>query len=311
MISTLIESMSPEHRSRLILDFDSEERQRWHYAPRPRSGIARGEMSATQLAAGDSLMADSLSETGYKKAQAIIRHEVILGRVEAREGAMRFTRDPGLYSYTLFGSAGGEEPWGWQLDGHHLCLNYTIIGGDIVSATPSFFGANPAEVKSGPEKGLRILAEEEDLGRGLLLSLETDQRLRAVIYPTAPADIITRASPQVDLGEPEGLPAQLMSADQRQKLMALIGAYFGKMPPDVAADSMAKIEAKGIENIFFAWAGSEHRDQGHYYRIQGPSFFVEYDNTQDMANHIHSVWRDADNDYGFDVLRAHYERHHS
>ena len=136
-------------------------------------------------------------------------------------------------------------------------------------------------------------------------------RMRAVIYPTAPADIITRASPQADFGEPEGLPGQLMSPDQRQKLMALIGAYLGKMPPNVVANYTAKIEAEGVENIFFAWAGSEHRGQEHYYRIHGPSFFVEYDNTQNMANHIHSVWRDVHNDYGFDVLRTHYERHHS
>ena len=309
--AAFLATLNAEQRAQATFDFSSDERLNWHYVPRPRLGLPRGEMDAAQLEAADSLMASGLSPAGFKKAKDITQLELILGRIERDEGEVRFDRNPDLYFFSVFGGPGGNEPWGWRVDGHHLSLNFTVVDGDILSPTPSFFGANPAEVKQGPQKGLRILREEEDLAKELFLSLEPDQRDLAVIYRDAPSDIITRAGRRVDIAERVGLPAELMSAGQRQLLISLLKVYIERKPPDVAQSALRKVEEEGLNNILFGWAGSHRRGQRHYYRIHGPSFFVEYDNTQNMANHIHSVWRDITGDFGFDVLQAHYQQHHS
>ena len=309
--AAFLPTLSSEHRSRASFDLASAERHDWHYVPRARKGVALGELSEAQVEAAHALMASALSDNGYRKARSIIDHEAILGRFEAASGVGRFDRDVGLYYYSVFGNPGTDEPWGWRVEGHHLSLNYTIVDGETVSPTPSFFGANPAEVMSGPEKGLRILKDEEDLARGLLLSLDPEQREQATLYPVAPPDIITRASPRVEIKGADGLLAGKMSGEQRGKLMALIRVYLERKPPDLAASALEKLQSEGLDAVRFGWAGSHHAGQGHYYRIQGPSLFVEYDNTQDMANHIHSVWRDVDGDFGRDLLAEHYLLHHT
>ncbi len=302
-------SLTAEQRARAAFDFDDGERETWHYTPVPRNGLPRRDMEQAQVEASEVLMAGFLSQTGLDKARAIIEHETILGRAEAGEGTLRFDRSTGLYFFSVFGDPDGHEPWGWQVDGHHLSLNFTLKD-ELKSCTPSFFGANPAEVLAGPEKGLRILKEEEDLARELLLSLDAEQRQRATIYPVAPADIITRASIRAEIGQRVGLPAGKMTGEQRALLVRLVRLYVDKVSDDAARDAFEKIEGEGIDSILFGWAGSEHRGQGHYYRLHGPSFLVEYDNTQNRANHIHSVWRDAANDFGTDTLLAHYQQHH-
>ena len=307
----LLDSLDPGQRSRATFEFDSRERQVWHYMPIPRSGVARGEMSGEQLAAADALMASGLSEVGHAKASAIVEHESVLQRVEDQWGNRRFDRDPGLYFYSVFGNPGNDAPWGWRLDGHHLSLHYAVVGGRTVATTPCFFGANPAEVKWGPKRGLRILSDEEDLARELYLGLEPRQRALALIYPVAPAEILTRASPRVEIDRRLGLAAGLMNPEQRSKLMSLIGVYVGRQTPELARRALRKIEAEGVDGIHFGWAGGTRAGQGHYYRIHGSSFFVEYDNTQDMANHVHSVWRDVEGDFGFDILKEHYRSHHA
>ena len=303
-------TLAPQERAKATFDFDSSDRQNWHYIPRDRQGLSRGEMTAAQLKAADALIASGLSSRGYKQTRAIIDLELILREIEGRRGVIRFDRNPDLYYFRVFGSPGGAEPWGWSVEGHHVSLNFTVVNGEIISPTPSFFGANPAEVKSGPHKGLRILKDEEEFARGLLLSLEPEQRRSAVIYPTAPADLITRASRRVEIEKPAGLAAQLMSGDQRESLMSLIKVYVERKTLDVVAKALRKIEDDGVNNIHFAWAGSEFPGQGHYYRIHGPSLFVEYDKTQDNADHIHSVWRDINGDFAAGLLQEHYQSHH-
>ncbi len=305
-------TLSPELRGQASFDFESDERRKWHYIPKVRGGVKRGQMDGAQLEAADALMASGLSRVGFEKARAIIAHESILGRVEALEGGSRFDRDPGLYYQAVFGDPSSGAPWGWRAEGHHLSLNYAVVDGEMVASTPSFFGANPAEVKSGPETGLRILKDEEDAARELLLSLDAEQRESAAIYPVTPSDIITRASARVEIGEAAGLPGESMTSDQRETLVRLIRLYVDKQSAELAANAMARIEsAGGIGAVHFAWAGSQHRGQPHYYRLHGPTFFVEYDNIQNMANHVHSVWRDPEHDFGFDLLKAHYKRHHA
>lgn len=304
-----LSSLTVEQRAHTTFDFDDVERETWHYTPVTRNGLARRDMDEAQAEASERLMATFLSKTGLHKARAIMGHEAILGRAEAGEGTLRFDRDTGLYFFSVFGAPDSHEPWGWQVDGHHLSLNFTLRDG-LKSCTPSFFGANPAEVLSGPQRGLRILKDEEDLARELLLNLSPESRQLATIYPVAPADIITRASIRAEIGQPVGLRTGAMTGYQRDLLVRLIKLYIDKMSDDTARTAYRKIEDEGIDNILFGWAGSEHRGQGHYYRLHGPSFLVEYDNTQNGANHIHSVWRDIANDFGVDTLLSHYQEHH-
>ena len=308
--TAFLDTLGPEQRSTATFDFESDERENWHYVPRPRAGLARSEMNRPQLEAANALIATSLSEMGLRKSLEIINLETILGRIEGGEGVSRFDRDPGLYYYSVFGGPGSREPWGWQVDGHHLSLNFTVVNGEIVSATPSFFGANPAEVKQGPEKGLRVLEDEEDVARALFLSLDAGQTERATLYADAPADIITKADRRAEIRDRVGLPAEAMNADQRQLLMSLVKVYVDRKAEEVAGNAMRKLEEQGVSGIHFGWAGGVRRGEGHYYRVHGPSFLVEYDNTQNIANHVHSVWRDVDDDFGADVLRVHYMEHH-
>jgi hypothetical protein len=310
--SEFLSALTPQQRAKATFDFESDERENWHFIPRPRQGLSRGDMSAPQLEAADHLVATGLSERGHDKANAIVRHETILGEAERRVGETRFQRSSDLYYASVFGDPDNtERPWGWRFEGHHVSLNFTMVDGETVSVTPSFFGANPAEVKQGPSNGLRILSDEEDLARSLLTSLRPDLRRKAIVYPTAPAEILTRASRRVNVDTPAGLAADLMSSDQRDTLMSLVRVFVERKTDEVASQQLGRIGADGIGNIHFAWAGSEHRGQGHYYRLHGPGLFVEYDNTQNGANHVHAVWRDTACDFGADVLAEHYREHHS
>jgi hypothetical protein len=192
------------------------------------------------------------------------------------------------------------------MEGHHLSLNFTLRDGRVVSTTPFFFGANPATVREGPQKGARVLAPEEDMGRALLHSFTGTQREKVVIQAEAPADIITEASRRARLSAPAGVSMHEMAPAQAKMLTELIELYAHRLRKELAAEELAKLKAAGMEKIYFAWAGGSEPGQPHYYRIQGPTFVIEYDNTQNNANHIHTVWRDFDHDFGLDPLRAHY-----
>ena len=305
-----VRSLDPDRRAIAAFPFDSDERENWHYIPRPRAGLKRGDMTQRQQDDADALTAASLSAAGIRKARAIMAHETILGDLETSAGTLRFDRSPGLYHFSVFGQPSGPDPWGWQVDGHHLSLNITVVEGKKISVTPSFFGANPAVVPRGPHKGLRILREEEDAGRSLLESLDAEQMYQCTIYPAAPPDIITRASRRARIEPSVGLPASAMTVDQRERLVRLIEVYVKRSPEDTAAEQMRKIHDAGLQLIRFGWAGSRYRGQAHYYRVHGPTFLIEYDNTQDRANHIHAVWRDMEGDFGTDLLREHYREAH-
>jgi hypothetical protein len=303
-------SLGVDQRKRATFDFDSMERKNWHYVPRSREGLPRGDMTSEQLVAAEALMAASLSAGGLDKANSIIRHETILGEIESSQGTLRHSRLPDLYYFSVFGTPGTTSPWGWQVDGHHLSLNMTVVDGDKISVTPSFFGANPAELRQGQHKGLRILNEEEDVARSLLQSLDGEQVERCTIFPTAPPDLITRNSRRVEIGNPVGLSADMMTSDQRERLVSLINVYVDRKPSDIASINFQKIVSAGFPSVRFGWAGSPHRGQPHYYRVHSPTFLIEYDNTQDSANHIHSVWRDIKGDFGRDILKEHYRQSH-
>jgi hypothetical protein len=300
--ANFLAALTPEQRSRAVFPFADAERLNWHFIPRERRGLPLKEMSESQRTAARQLLLAGLSERGNLKVNTIIELEIVLREL----GGNPAVRDPELYFFTIFGTPAKPGPWGWRVEGHHLSLNFTVVGDSSTATAPAFFGANPARVPSGSRQGLRALAAEEDLGRELVLALDADQRAVAVITTEAPRDIITGNQAQVDPLTPVGIPVTRLRPDQSARLVRLLDEYLDRMAPDLAAARRAKLESSDLKQITFAWAGSTEVGQPHYYRIQGPSFLVEYDNTQNDANHIHSVWRDFAGDFGRDLLREHY-----
>ena len=288
--------------------FDSEERFNWHFIPRPRAGVALKQLNASQQNAALDLLRAGLSEKGFTKAETIRALEPVLAEIE--KGSIR--RDPELYYVTIFGDPSDTGTWGWRWEGHHLSQNWTIVKGTSVATSPQFFGANPAEVRDGPKNGTRPLHAEEDLGRALVHALTGAQRGEAVLSATAPADILTSNTRKAAIQENRGLSYRQLTKEQRGLLLTLIEEYAGNLPEALARERMERLRAAGLDAIVFAWMGGTEKGQPHYYRVQGPTFLVEYDNTQNNANHIHSVWRDFNGDWGEDLLVQHYQNaaHH-
>ena len=281
----------------------TDERRNWHFIPRPRQGLPLKEMTYEQRLIAQALLATGLSHRGYGKAVSIMSLEAVLAILEKdRKGGP--ARDPENYFFSIFGTP-GQEPWGWRVEGHHLSLNSTAAGGAAPAMTPSFFGTNPGEVKEGPRAGTRVLGKEEDLGRALVKSLDATQRAIAVIAPEAPKEIFN--VPGRNESKPEGIPWGQLDERQRETLMTLIREYLFRNRPDAAAEALAKVAP---EKLHFAWAGGFELGEPHYYRVQAESFVLEYDNTQNGANHVHSVWRDFERDFGMDLLAEHYRTAH-
>ncbi len=299
-------SLTPEQRAKATFGFDDAERGNWHYIPRPRKGLPLREMTPPQKLLAQALLSAGLSQRGYMKATTIMSLEDVLRIMENDSGERR---NPEGYYFSIFGEPSDTGAWGYRVEGHHVSQNFTVAGGRVHDA-PSFFGANPAEVREGPRKGLRVLAAEEDLARGLLDSLDEQQQKVAIVDQKAYADILTAASRKAALeGHPNGLPAAKMRQPQFDRLLAVLEEYARNLPDDMAQAREEQIRKAG-RNLYFAWAGVKERGGPHYYRIQAPTFLVEYDNTQNNANHIHSVWRDFDGDFGLDLLKLHYQASH-
>jgi hypothetical protein len=300
-----LDSLAPEQRERAVFPFDSEERLRWHYVPNetfPRKGVTIKEMSEAQRALAHALLKTGLSARGYTAATTIMELEKVL---RAIEGGQRFPRDHEAYLFSVFGTPGDKAAWGWRFEGHHVSVRFDVVKGSMTASSPSFFGANPAEVRDGPQKGTRALGSEEDAARALLESLDAEQMKAAIVLPDAPNEMLTANAGKADPLSPIGLKATAMSKAQREKLMQLIDVYTGLMAADVAAERMERLKKAGLDNIAFAWAGPAEKVRRHYYPLQGPTFLVEYDNAQNDGNHIHSVWRDFNGDFGRDLLREH------
>ena len=290
-------------RAKALIPFQDAERQNWHFIPMIRRGLTWKEMTPAQRHLATSLLASGLSQRGYIKAKTIMSLEQILLELEQGKGPVR---DPDLYYWAVFGQPSADGTWGWRVEGHHFSANFTVVEGRHISATPSFFGSNPAEVRQGPRQGLRALAAEEDLGLELFRSLDDKQRAVAVIAEEAFPDVITGDKRKVAPLSPEGLSASKMTSSQRESLKRLIEEYVRRARPEVADADLAQIEKAGFKNVHFAWAGQDAPGKGTYYRVQGPTFLLEYDCTQNNANHIHAVWRDFAGDFGEDILARHY-----
>ena len=268
-----------------------------------------GDMDFEQRVRALDLLRSGLSYNGYLTAQQIMEVEGILGVLVEGEGR-RFARSQDDYWVSVFGTPEAGGTWGWRWEGHHLSLHYTIVDGEITVSTPTFLGANPATVPSGPRRGLRAMKEQEDTARALLASLNTDQRAVAIFDDVAPTNVVTGADLVVDPLDPIGIPASALTAGQQDLLMAVVESYVGIMADDIAALRRAAILAGGTDDIRFAWAGPTERGKVAYYRVQGPEFLIEFDNTQEDPNHIHAAFRDFDGDLGRDLLREHVARAH-
>ena len=305
---TFLSTLNDAQRSAALFPFDDPERTRWAYVPQARAGIPLKAMNAGQRAAAFGVLGTGLSQRGAGLARGIIDLEGTLGALEGPVSRVLLRRDPERYYLSLFVGPRGTQPWGWRFEGHHLSVNVTDLGpyGRIVA--PLFMGANPARIPSGPNAGRRLLASEEDLAFELLHMLDPRQRARATIAAQTFGDIITGSDPTVRPMAFAGLPAAEMTVDQQRQLRRLLDVYAGRMADSSARSQLQRIEAAGFERLHFAWAGAHQPRQPHYYRIHGPTVLVEYDNSQGGANHIHTVWRDLENDFGGDLLRKHYSR---
>lgn len=301
-------ALAPEQRAKATFAMDADERQNWHFIPKDRLGLTLKEMSPAQRHLAYGLLNSALSSKGYLKATTIMSLEQILQEMEGAN--RRFPRDPELYHFSIFGTPDARGTWGWRVEGHHLSQNFTIVNGAFAAATPNFMGTNPGEVMKGPRAGLRVLGVEEDLARALVKSLDDAQRKEAVFSNLAPEDVVTGASRVAAITNAVGIPVATLNAGQRVIVDQLLKEYCGRLRGELAAADLARIDAAGRDSIRFGWAGGFERGQKHYFRLQGPTFLLEYDNTQNDANHAHSVWRDFTNDFGRDLLKAHLERGH-
>jgi hypothetical protein len=303
--NAFLQSLPDSRRNEARLPFGSPERTNWNYVPMRRAGIPLAELDAAQKALVDPLLRSALSAGGFGIAQQIVQHEIILGEIEGNPRR----RDPTLYYTAVFGEPGERAPWAWRFEGHHLSVNATHVEGQTQVVAPVFMGSNPARVLSGPKAGLRILAAEEDVARDLIRMLAAQRRAKAMLSDAAFPEIVTRNDPKVRSFDVEGLAASEMSEAEQAQLRKLVHVYADRMAEDAARDQLERIERAGFAKLHFGWAGSIEPGKPHYYRVHGPTVLIEYDNTQNDANHIHSVWRDLERDFGGDPLRQHYAQH--
>lgn len=306
--NAFLESLSAEQKARAAFPFEGEERLRWHFIPNemfPRKGLMIKDMNETQRRLAHNLLRSGLSARGYTKVTSIIELEDILKVVEA---GGKFARNKEEYLFSIFGTPAAKGNWGWRVEGHHISLRFAVVNGAVsgdVSSSPMFLGTNPAEVQDGAKKGLRVLADEEDAARALLMALPADLQKQAIANAVAPGDILTMNKNDIAPLPDQGVLYAAMPARQQALLMRLIEVYTGNMETDLAAARMTRLKNAGLDKIRFAWLGETEKGKKHYYSIQGPTFLIEYDNTQNNGNHIHSVWRDFNGDFGRDVLRDH------
>ena len=306
--NNFLQNLTSQQKEKAQFLFDDQERYNWHFVPKDRKGISLKELNKAQHEAAMDLLRTALSDTGFKKTTAIIKLEGILRDIE---GSGSDYRDPGKYFFSVFGNP-MDSIWGWRIEGHHLSLNFSSLNHELVSGTPGFLGANPAIVLSGPEKGLQILKDETELGFSLLHSLNSEQKKKAVIQSNAPADIITGASRKAMINDQQGILYSELKSDQQKIFMQLLNIYIDRYKRPFALHMIKDIETAGLNKLQFAWAGEQQQGIGnkHYYRIQGPTIIIEYDNTQNNANHVHTVIRDLKNDFGGDQLLEHYKSRH-
>ena len=297
----LLRTLSPDQKAKIQFKLEDEERFTWDYRPIARKGLSVREMQAFQKPLAHALLSGSLSQRGFIKAATIMSLEDVL-RLDEKDSGER--RNAEKYYFSIFGEPSDNGTWAMRVEGHHLSINLTVVKGNVVAA-PIFFGSNPHEVRTDPRKGLRVLWREEDLGRELVQSMTPEQRKTAVVAEKAPADILTdnhKRLPDLPAGQAAGLAISKFNAKQRAMLDELVAEYATNLSEDLATARL-EVYKKSSAQLNFAWAGGLNKGDPHYYRLQAPTFIIEYNNTQNQANHVHSVWREFGNDFALSALK--------
>ena len=290
---------------------DDAQRMKWGFVPGKYPGIGLFDLDAGQRDKAMALLRATLSAEGSKKVEGIIALESVLRKLESKPGKEATHRDPARYWFQFFGKPSKAGAWSWRIQGHHVSLHFAVHHGELIASSPQFLGTNPHEHRQGEHKGQRVLAREEDLARALLALLDDQQRDAAVQETKVPRDVILGPSRPADgIGEKVGLSYAAMTPLQRGVLWRLIEEYVRVRYDEAAEQELARIDKAGRDDIHFAWIGMPGRGNPHYYRIHGPTFVIEYDNVQNDANHVHTVLRDLERDFGGDALRAHHEHDH-
>lgn len=305
-----LEALNGEQRKKANLPFEDLNRENWHFLPAvsfAREGIALLELNEEQKLLAANFLKSYLSEAGYIKTQKIIGLENILAEISGDP----VYRDPLKYYITIYGNPEKDSIWSWSFEGHHISLNFTISEGKT-SFSPRFLGTNPAMIKNGNRKGERVLNKEEDLGFELINSMTDEQKKQTIFQTTSFKEIVTRNESKVDPLSPAGIQSKLLDKNQQRILVKIIEEYLATIPTSLAEERFRAIKIAEFDDIRFGWAGSTDISKGHYYRIQGDTFLIEFDNTQNGANHIHTVWRDFNGDFGRDLIKEHYDNseHH-
>ncbi len=295
---SFLEHLPENQNQQATFAFDDKERLNWHFIPRERKGLPLKDLSEPNKKLAKALIASGLSEAGYDQTLDIMSLEEVLYLLEeGNREERREKRDPQKYYLSIFGEPSATGTWGWRVEGHHISLNYTIKDGKVVSSTPEFFGANPAFIDAGPGRSIRVLGTEEDLARQILKLCNEEQQKLAWQSKEAPDDLRGGGEAQPVVTKPVGLPVSKMSSDQKKLLRQLLSEYLKNMPADVESERRDRINRSGLDNTYFAWWGSSERNERHYYRVQGETFIIEYNNTQNNANHVHSMWRNIAGDF--------------
>ena len=308
--SSFYDNLDAKARNKALFHYLDGERIFWYYPPLNRHGLPLKDMTKKLKSLVFTLLETGLSSDAFNQTLQIINHELILKELEIRENIKTFVRDPERYYFTIFGNPKSKDPWGWRFEGHHVSIHFSIWSDKIISVTPLFLGVNPAEVKDGDSKGLRILKKREDLAFELVNSMSKDQHHIATIYENTPKDIITYNSSRVTVPVVEGISWDELKIGQQKLLKLLIAEYVNQVNPNLVKSKLEYLASNTLKSVKFGWAGSINLGEAYYYRIHGGNLFIELDNYQSGANHVHSVWRDVENDFAQDVLRKHLLSYH-
>lgn len=299
-----LKSLNDAQKAKATFAYDDKERTNWHFIPRERKGLPLKELEGAALQSALTLIRSGLSESGYDQTLNVMSLEETLYLLEGgNREERRAKRDPQKYFLSVFGTPADSGVWGWRLEGHHVSLNYSIKDGKVISSTPEFFGANPGTIEAGPGRTIRVLGAEEDIARQILKQCNDEQQKLCWLSKEAPDDLRGGGVLQPIHEAAVGIPASKLSADQKKLLGELLTEYLKNMPADIVQERRARLEKAGMDNIYFAWWGSSERNDRHYYRVQGPTFIIEYNNTQNSANHVHSMWRDLAGDFAIPLAK--------
>jgi hypothetical protein len=315
-----VASLPQAAREHAAWPFAAELRSQWSYRSGSqfrRQGVRAGELDDAQRRRAQALLGCALSSQGYLKSTGVMQLDDLVreraGAILMNDGRQPVELGQEWFWFTVFGRPGGADPWGLQVEGHHLALNVTVVGREV-AVTPAFWGAWPASVETGPMAGLRVLSREEDGAFALLALLTPAQRARAVVSDTLPAGIFTSPERNASLARYEGVPASALAPAARAALLALVAEYVGNFDEAIAGPWLARIEADGLERLHFAWMGATTPGSAVYYRIHGPSILIEFDHAPDITkrgmppdpNHVHTIVRRPGGDLGEDLLARHY-----